>query len=42
MIYTIHKQTGYKDIQHERIDIGLYYVEERHIYNQKEYALFGV
>lgn len=42
MIYIINKRTDYKDTQHKRIDIGLYYIEERHIYNQKEYALFGV
>ena len=41
MIYIIRKQTDYKDIQHKRIDIGLYYVEERNINTSKEYALFG-
>ena len=41
MIYIIRKQTDYKDIQHKRIDIGLYYVEERNIDTPKEYALFG-
>lgn len=41
MIYIIRKQTDYEDIQHKRIDIGLYYVEERNIDTAKEYALFG-
>ena len=41
MIYIIRKKISYQDFGHERIDIGLYCVEERHIYNQKEYALFG-
>lgn len=41
MIYIIRKQTSYKDIKHERIDVGLYYVEEKHISTPKEYVLFG-
>ena len=41
MIYIIRKQTDYKDIRNKRIDIGLYYIEEKHINTPKEYALFG-
>lgn len=41
MIYIIRKNTNYKDIKHERVDVGLYYVEEKHICNPKEYTLFG-
>ena len=41
MVYIIHKKTNYQDFGHERIDVGLNYVEEKHINTPKEYALFG-
>lgn len=41
MIYIIRKKTNYQDLGHERIDVGLNYVEEKNIDTPKEYALFG-
>lgn len=41
MVYIIRKKTNYKDFGHERINIGLNYVEEKNIDTPKEYALFG-
>lgn len=41
MIYTIHKHTNYQDIGNKRIDVGLYYIEEKDITNPKDIALFG-
>ena len=41
MVYIIHKKTSYQDIGHQRIDVGLYYVEEKYIQNPKDYVLFG-
>lgn len=41
MVYIIHKKTSYQDIGHQRIDVGLYYVEEKYIQNTKDYVLFG-
>ena len=37
MIYIIRKQTDYKDIRNKRIDIGLYYIEEKHIAEAIQY-----
>ena len=42
MVYIIRKKTNYQDLGHKRIDVGLNYVEEKHIDTPKEYALFGV
>ena len=41
MIYIIRKKTNYQDLGHERIDVGLNYVEEKNIDTPKEYVLFG-
>lgn len=41
MIYIIRKKTNYQDLGHNRIDVGLCYVEEKNIDAPKEYALFG-
>ena len=41
MLYIIHKKTNYQDLGHQRIDVGLYYVDEKNIDSPKEYALFG-
>ena len=41
MIYIIRNKTNYQDLGHERIDVGLNYVEEKNIDTPKEYALFG-
>lgn len=41
MVYIIHKKTNYQDIGHQRIDVGLYYVDEKNIDTPKEYVLFG-
>lgn len=40
-IYIIYKNTDYQDLGHQRIDVGLYYVEERSIDTPKDCALFG-
>lgn len=41
MIYIIRKKTNYQDFGHQRINVGLYYVEEKSFDTPKEYALFG-
>lgn len=41
MIYVINKQTNYQDFGRNRINVGLYYVEEKSFDTPKEYALFG-
>ena len=41
MIYIIRKKTNYQDFGHQRINVGLYYVEEQSFDTPKEYALFG-
>ena len=41
MIYIIYKDTNYQDFGNKRIDIGLYYIEEKNITNSKDIALFG-
>ena len=41
MVYIIYKNTDYQDLGNKRIDVGLYYVEEKYIDTPKEYALFG-
>ena len=41
MIYIIYKDTNYQDFGNKRIDIGLYYIEEKIITNSKDIALFG-
>lgn len=41
MVYIIHKDIRYRDILDQRIDVGLYYVEEKDINNPKDYVLFG-
>lgn len=41
MIYIIRKNTSFQDFEHKRIDVGLYYVEEKNIDTPKEYMLFG-
>lgn len=41
MLYIIRKKTNYQDFGQQRIDIGLYYIEENIIKTPKEYALFG-
>ena len=41
MIYIIRKKTNYQDFGHQRINVGLYYVEEQSFGTPKEYALFG-
>ena len=41
MIYIIRKKTNYQDFGHQRINVGLYYVEEKSFDTPKEYVLFG-
>lgn len=41
MIYIIRKKTNYQDLGHNRINVGLCYVEEKNIDAPKEYVLFG-
>lgn len=40
-VYIIYKDTDYQDLEHQRIDVGLYYVEEKSIDTPKDCALFG-
>lgn len=40
-VYIIYKNTDYQDLGHQRIDVGLYYVEEKRLDTPKECALFG-
>lgn len=40
-VYIIYKNTDYQDLGHQRIDVGLYYVEEKRLDAPKECALFG-
>lgn len=42
MIYIIRKKTNYQDFGYQRINVGLYYVEEKSFDTPKEYVLFGV
>ena len=41
-IYIIYKNTDYQDLGNKRIDVGLYYVEERGLDTPKDCALFGI
>ena len=41
MIYIIYKDTNYQDFGNKRIDVGLYYIEEKIMTNPKDIALFG-
>ena len=41
MIYIINKKTNYQDFGYDRINVGLYYVEEKSLDTPKEYVLFG-
>lgn len=41
MIYILLKYTNYQDFGNKRIDLGLYYVEEKYIDNPKDIALFA-
>lgn len=41
MVYIIRKKTNWQDLGHQRIDVGLYYVEEKNFDTPKEYVLFG-
>lgn len=41
MVYIIHKDIWYQDVLNQRIDIGLYYVEQKDIKDPKDYVLFG-
>lgn len=40
-VYIIYKNTDYQDLGHQRIDVGLYYVEEKSVDTPKECVLFG-
>ena len=40
-VYIIYKNTNYQDLAHQRIDVGLYYVEEKSIDTPKDCMLFG-
>ena len=37
----IYKNTDYQDLGNKRIDVGLYYIEERSLNTPKECMLFG-
>ena len=41
MVYIIRKKTNWQDLGHQRIDVGLYYVEEKIITKPKDIALFA-
>ena len=41
MVYIIRQKTNWQDLGHQRINVGLYYVDEKSIDTPKEYALFG-
>lgn len=41
MVYIIYKNTDYQDLGNKRIDVGLYYVEEKRLNTPKDYVLFG-
>ena len=38
----IYKNTDYQDLGNKRIDVGLYYVEEKSLDTPKDYVLFGI
>ena len=40
-VYIIYKNTDYQDLGHQRIDVGLYYVEEKRLDTPKDCVLFG-
>ena len=42
MVYIIYKNTDYQDLGNKRIDVGLYYVEEKSLDTPKDYVLFGI
>ena len=41
MLYIIYKHRNYQDFGNKRIDVGLYYVEEKIITKPKDIALFA-
>ena len=40
-VYIIYKNTDYQDLGNKRIDVGLYYVEEKSLDTPKDCVLFG-